>query len=150
MSAQLRNHVSSCFIYKCHVSHSTLDIAELLEKLRARHRHHVVSNHTTCPSLSKSWTVHLSVRSLALFPDRARWYDSRGGSRGAHRTMSITVRDFSSGSYCSSLLPLRDFSALEQGRSLIEDRTARAKARRKRKHTPDVPEHLWPLPCREP
>lgn len=33
----------------------------------------------------------VSVRSLAFFPDRARWYDSRGGSRGAHRTMSITV-----------------------------------------------------------
>lgn len=80
-------------------THSFLGITELLETLRC-HCHRVASNHTIRSSrdeeksLSKSRTVHHSVRSLALFLDRARWYDSRGGSRSAHRTMSITVRDF--------------------------------------------------------
>lgn len=126
--AKLWNHISSVFNLNVTFRVSALvprGIAELLETSRC-HCHRVASNHTTRPSwdeeksLSKSWTVHHSVRSLAFFPDRARWYDSRGGSRGAHRTMSITVRDFSSRSYCSGLLPLRDFSALEQGRTFAD------------------------------
>ena len=55
-------------------THSFFCIAEPLETLRC-HRHRVVSNRTTCPSrdeeksLSKSRTVHQSVRSLTLFLD---------------------------------------------------------------------------------
>lgn len=93
---------------------------------------------------------------LALFPDRARWYDSRGGSRGAHRTMSITVRDFSSRSYCSSLLPLRGLFCLRTRTAVRRSRIERRVRNREEKEStrPDTFRNTcdasWPLPRREP
>jgi len=49
--------------------------------------------------------------------------------------MSITVRDFSNRSYCSDLLPLRDFSALEQGRTFADRELERRVQNREEKES---------------